>query len=60
MIFVYIYRSVYYGEYKCKGPGASTSGRVKYAKILTDEQVKPFMTMNYINGNKWLLRPPLL
>lgn len=51
---------VYYGEYKCKGPGATTSGRVKYAKILSDREVKPFLSMTYLHGNKWLLPPPKL
>ncbi|XP_062087065.1 putative pectinesterase 63 [Humulus lupulus] len=53
-------KDVYYGEYKCMGPGASTSGRAKYAKILTDEQIKPFMSMTFIQGNKWLIQPPNL
>ncbi|XP_062087064.1 putative pectinesterase 63 [Humulus lupulus] len=53
-------KDVFYGEYKCMGPGASTSGRVKYAKILTDEQIKPFMSMTFIQGNKWLIQPPNL
>ncbi|XP_030502343.2 putative pectinesterase 63 [Cannabis sativa] len=53
-------KDVYYGEYKCMGPGASTSGRVKYAKLLTDEQIKPFMSMTYIQGNKWLIPLPNL
>ncbi|KAF4369936.1 hypothetical protein G4B88_016097 [Cannabis sativa] len=51
---------VFYGEYKCMGPGASTSKRVKYAKILSDEEIKPFMSMTFIQGNKWLIQPPNL
>ncbi|KAF2287102.1 hypothetical protein GH714_038189 [Hevea brasiliensis] len=50
--------TAYYGEYKCRGPGASSSGRVKYAKMLSDEEAKPFLSMTYINGNKWLIPPP--
>ncbi|XP_030490751.2 putative pectinesterase 63 [Cannabis sativa] len=53
-------KDVYYGEYKCMGPGANTSGRVKYAKMLTDEEIKPFMSMTFIQGNKWLIQPPNL
>ncbi|KAJ4708841.1 Pectinesterase [Melia azedarach] len=52
------HRSVYYGEYKCMGPGASSSGRVKFAKLLSDEEAKPFLSMTYLQGNKWLLPPP--
>ncbi|KAJ4832378.1 hypothetical protein Tsubulata_022316 [Turnera subulata] len=50
--------TVYYGEYKCRGPGASSSRRVRYAKLLSDEEAKPFLSMNYIKGNKWLIPPP--
>ncbi|KAL5572299.1 hypothetical protein UlMin_021896 [Ulmus minor] len=53
-------QTVYYGEYKCMGPGASTSGRVNYAKMLSDADVKPFLSMSYIQGNKWLIPPPKL
>ncbi|KAF4380946.1 hypothetical protein F8388_011868, partial [Cannabis sativa] len=53
-------KDVFYGEYKCMGPGASTSKRVKYAKILSDEEIKPFMSMTFIQGNKWLIQPPNL
>ncbi|GAV72966.1 Pectinesterase domain-containing protein, partial [Cephalotus follicularis] len=52
--------TVYYGEYKCIGPGASSSGRVKFAKVLSDEEAKPFLNMTYIYGRKWLLPPPKL
>ncbi|XP_050219863.1 putative pectinesterase 63 [Mercurialis annua] len=51
-------RSAYYGEYKCEGAGAFSSGRVSYAKLLSDEEAKPFLSMTYINGNKWLIPPP--
>ncbi|KAK9275751.1 hypothetical protein L1049_023020 [Liquidambar formosana] len=53
-------QTVYYGEYKCKGPGSSPSRRVKYAKILTDAEARAFLSMTYIHGNKWLLPPPKL
>ncbi|XVF35187.1 hypothetical protein REPUB_Repub18cG0123700 [Reevesia pubescens] len=51
-------QTVYYGEYKCMGPGASSSGRVGFAKVLTEIEAKPFMSMTYINGSNWLLPPP--
>lgn len=53
-------RLVFYGEYKCMGPGADTSKRAKFTKILDDEEVKPFITLNYIDASTWLLRPPHL
>ncbi|XP_048335757.2 putative pectinesterase 63 [Ziziphus jujuba] len=52
--------TVYYGEYKCEGPGASTKGRVNYAKTLSDEEAQPFLSMTYLHGNKWILPPPKL
>ncbi|KAH0970851.1 hypothetical protein GBA52_023007 [Prunus armeniaca] len=52
--------TVYYGEYKCMGPGSSSTGRVKYAKTLSDEEAKPFLSMTFIRGSKWVLPPPKL
>ncbi|PKA61165.1 Putative pectinesterase 63 [Apostasia shenzhenica] len=52
--------SVFYGEYKCMGPGAATGERVDYVKLLTDEQVKPFVSMTFIRPNTWLLPQPKL
>ncbi|CBI38548.3 putative pectinesterase 63 [Vitis vinifera] len=51
---------VFYGEYKCMGPGANTSKRAKFAKMLDDDGVRPFVTLNYIEASKWLLPPPRL
>ncbi|GLT98832.1 hypothetical protein SLE2022_163120 [Rubroshorea leprosula] len=51
-------RTVYYGEYKCSGPGSVSSARVKFARILNDEEAKLFMSMTYIHGSNWLLPPP--
>ncbi|CAL0308028.1 unnamed protein product [Lupinus luteus] len=51
-------RSLYFGEYKNVGPGADLKGRYKYTKILNDVEAKPFITLGYIQGSKWLLPPP--
>jgi pectinesterase len=53
-------QGMYYGEYKCKGPGATPTGRVNYAKILSDAEAAPFLSMTFIQGNKWILAPPKL
>lgn len=53
-------RTVFYGEYNCTGPGASTNNRVNYAKMLTEKQAKLFISPNFINAEKWLLPPPLI
>ncbi|OAY30575.1 pectinesterase PPME1 [Manihot esculenta] len=48
----------FFGEYKNTGPGADPAGRVKFAKQLTEEEVKPFLNLGYIKGTSWLLPPP--
>ncbi|XP_055809200.1 pectinesterase 1-like [Solanum dulcamara] len=53
-------KSVYYGEYKCKGAGATTARRVGYVKKLSDAEAKPFISLAYIEGSKWLLPPVAL
>eukprot|EP00249_Psilotum_nudum_P004591 c18098_g1_i1 orf=263-934(+) len=47
-------RSVFYGEYKCWGPGASSSSRVPWARDLTVEEAQPFLGIGFINGVSWL------
>ncbi|KAK9281124.1 hypothetical protein L1049_004017 [Liquidambar formosana] len=49
--------SVYYGEYKCTGPGANLTGRVGWARVLTDEEAKPFIGTYYVEGDTWLISP---
>ncbi|KAG4917224.1 hypothetical protein JHK87_054781 [Glycine soja] len=39
---------VYYGEYKCSGPGANLAGSVPWARVLTDEEAKPFIGMQFL------------
>ncbi|KAJ0014279.1 hypothetical protein Pint_21034 [Pistacia integerrima] len=51
-------KKVYYGGYKCMGPGADSTHQAKFAKILSDAEVEPFLSMTYPDGNKWVLPPP--
>ncbi|XP_074310303.1 pectinesterase 1-like [Silene latifolia] len=51
-------KTVYFGEYKNTGPGASVKGRAKFAKQLTDNEAQKFITLDYIEATKWLLPPP--
>ncbi|KAL9227115.1 hypothetical protein vseg_002848 [Gypsophila vaccaria] len=51
-------KTVYFGEYKNSGPGASPTGRVKFAKKLTDKEAEMFISLEYIDAFKWLLPPP--
>ncbi|GMH11556.1 hypothetical protein Nepgr_013397 [Nepenthes gracilis] len=55
-----VQKTVFYGEYQCKGPGAKASGRVKYAKALTYGQVQEYTSLDFIEAAKWLLPPPRL
>ncbi|KAH7282766.1 hypothetical protein KP509_35G046900 [Ceratopteris richardii] len=47
-------KKVYYGEYKCFGPGAARTGRVPWSRILTDQQARPFLSISFIDGKSWL------
>ncbi|KAL5728518.1 pectinesterase [Ranunculus cassubicifolius] len=51
-------KDVFYGEYKCMGPGSSTGKRATFAKMLTDAEAKPYLDHSYINASTWLLPPP--
>ncbi|CAD5190653.1 unnamed protein product [Musa acuminata subsp. malaccensis] len=46
--------TVFYGQYKCSGPGASYAGRVSWSRELTDEEAKPFITLSFIDGSEWV------
>ncbi|KAJ0044607.1 hypothetical protein Pint_05444 [Pistacia integerrima] len=48
-------RNVYYGEYKCMGPGADSTSRAKFVNILSNAKVEPFLSMTYLDGDKWVL-----
>ncbi|KHG26313.1 Putative pectinesterase 63 -like protein [Gossypium arboreum] len=50
--------TVYYGEYKCMGKGATPSKRKKFIKQLSDAEAQPFLVVDYVEGTKWLLPPP--
>lgn len=46
--------TVFYGQYKCTGPGASFAGRVSWARELTDAEAKPFISLSFIDGSEWI------
>ncbi|WVZ49451.1 hypothetical protein U9M48_000813 [Paspalum notatum var. saurae] len=50
---------IYYGEFKCSGPGADAKRkkRVGWALDLTEDQAKPFLDTYYVYGDSWL-QPP--
>ncbi|KAL0346638.1 UNVERIFIED_CONTAM: putative pectinesterase 53 [Sesamum calycinum] len=43
--------TVFYGQYKCRGAGASFAGRVSWSRELTDEEAKPFLSLSFIDGS---------
>ncbi|KAI9173486.1 hypothetical protein LWI28_025801 [Acer negundo] len=53
-------QTVFFAEYECDGAGADTTGRATFSKKLSEAEVRPFLTLGYIQGSKWLLPPPHL
>ena len=51
---------MFFGEFNNKGLGGATDKRVPYTKKLTHVQAKTFISLEYIDGAKWLLPPPQL
>lgn len=51
-------KTVFYGEYKCYGPGANRTGRVPWSHNLTDDEAKPFLSKNFIDADQWLRKLP--
>ncbi|EFH56650.1 pectinesterase family protein [Arabidopsis lyrata subsp. lyrata] len=50
--------TVYYGEYKCYGPGADRGQRVKWSKQLSDDEATVFLSKDFIGGKDWLRPAP--
>ncbi|XP_068639692.1 probable pectinesterase 53 [Aristolochia californica] len=46
--------TVFYGQYRCTGPGADFAGRVSWSRELTSQEARPFLSLNYIDGYEWL------
>ncbi|XP_021857464.1 pectinesterase 1-like [Spinacia oleracea] len=53
-----VQKTIFFGEYHNKGPGASLAKRVPYTKQLTEAEAKQFISLEYIDAAKWLLPPP--
>ncbi|MCO5582654.1 hypothetical protein L7F22_036552 [Adiantum nelumboides] len=45
--------TVFFGEYKCWGPGAQPRWRVSWSRQLTFQEARPFLSLGFINGHKW-------
>jgi pectinesterase len=59
MCFFY-YRTAFFGEYECFGPGANFTFRASYGKQLTQYEAAPYMDISYIDGNQWLYQQNIL
>ncbi|CAA6673672.1 unnamed protein product [Spirodela intermedia] len=46
--------TVFFGQYRCSGPGASLSGRVRWSRELTAQQAEPFLSTEFVDGSEWL------
>ena len=49
------YRTVFFAEYNCSGPGSNTSARVNYTTLLNSTEAEHLLDVNYIDGLDWLL-----
>ncbi|KAJ4963709.1 hypothetical protein NE237_023648 [Protea cynaroides] len=47
-----------WGRSSTHRPGATSSGRVKWSRQLSDEEAKPFLTKDMIGGQAWLRPAP--
>lgn len=45
--------TVYYGQFRCYGPGANALARVSWSKELTLQEAQPFLELDFIDGNEW-------
>ncbi|XP_010675900.2 pectinesterase QRT1 [Beta vulgaris subsp. vulgaris] len=47
-------KTTVFGEFQCIGTGANTTRRVPWAKSFRIDDARPFLDMEFIDGNKWL------
>ncbi|KAL8143395.1 hypothetical protein V2J09_016427 [Rumex salicifolius] len=46
--------TVFFGQYKCSGPGSEYGARVAWSRELTTTQAAPFISLDFIDGYGWL------
>ncbi|KAL2552748.1 putative pectinesterase 53 [Forsythia ovata] len=46
--------TVFYGQFNCSGPGTDHTGRVSWARELSQQEAEPFISLSFIDGHKWL------
>ncbi|KAL1553267.1 pectinesterase [Salvia divinorum] len=47
-------KTLYYGEFENKGPGADTSKRVNWSSVVPAEHVDLYSVRNFIQGDQWI------
>ncbi|CAL9204637.1 unnamed protein product [Musa hybrid cultivar] len=47
-----------YAESECTGPGSNQAGRVKWKKTLTNDELRTFTDISYIDKEGWLSEQP--
>ncbi|KAF3322664.1 putative pectinesterase 67 [Carex littledalei] len=47
-------KDVMIGEHDCHGPGADSKNRAEWTRQLSNEEVEPFLSIDFINGSEWL------
>lgn len=47
-------KTLYYGEFNNRGPGANTSGRVAWSSQIPDNHVDVYSVKNFIQGDQWI------
>ncbi|CAI9118887.1 OLC1v1020514C1 [Oldenlandia corymbosa var. corymbosa] len=45
---------VHHAEYNCHGPGSTPKDRAPWSKQLSDKEVAPFISLDFIHGKHWL------
>ncbi|XP_026453438.1 probable pectinesterase 53 [Papaver somniferum] len=46
--------TVFFGQYKCYGPGADYGSRVAWSRELTEQEAEPFLSISFIDGHQWI------
>ncbi|KAJ7559490.1 hypothetical protein O6H91_04G087300 [Diphasiastrum complanatum] len=47
-------KTVFYGQYKCSGPGSNTQDWVPWSHVLSNDEAQQYQSLNFIDGTEWL------
>lgn len=47
-------RTIFFGEYKCSGPGSNLNQRAPYVHKLDDTEASIYLNTSYIDGDGWI------